>query len=95
MLRILDIQNGSEKNLQLPRGWLIIDLNWAPDGNDLVAAIRTTKALIVQIDLDGKTHILFERQHGFVGGPCLSPDGRYLAYYQENFNDNIWLLENF
>ncbi len=94
-VRLIDLQNNTERNLHLPQGWVLIDLNWAVDSNILVAAINPTEAFIAQIDLDGKTHILFEQHDVFVGNPCLSPDGRYLAYYQENFSNNIWLLENF
>jgi Tol biopolymer transport system component len=94
-IRILNLQNHSERSLRLPQGSDIHGINWAADGNALVAQIQTTEHLIVRMDLDGKIHILIERQHGMVGDPCLVPDGRHLAYFQRTFEDNVWLLENF
>ena len=54
-VRIVDLQNGTERNLQLPHGWAIWSLRWAADGNALFAAAQSTEYLIVRIDLDGKS----------------------------------------
>src|SRR5208283_4446244 len=34
-VRIIDFRNGTERNLQLPHGWLIWGLSWTSDGNAL------------------------------------------------------------
>jgi eukaryotic-like serine/threonine-protein kinase len=94
-VRILDLENGGERNLPLPKGWFITDLSWAADGKALFAGVDSSSFLIARIDLDGKTHILLERKGGWVGAPYSSPDGRHLTYYQQASDANLWLLENF
>ena len=96
-VRILDLRKNTERNLQLPQGWFIFRLNWAANDNTLfAAALHTTRFLIARIDLDGKTHVLLDRgRNQFPNAPCASPDGRHLAFGQQTWEDNAWLLENF
>jgi Tol biopolymer transport system component len=66
------------------------------DGNALFAsAAQSTEYLIVRIELDGKTHVLLNRgRNQWLGSLVPSPDGRYLAFRQQTFENNVWLLEN-
>jgi hypothetical protein len=95
-VRILDLQKGTERNLQLPHGWSIGGLNWAADGNALFAGARLKDYLIVRIESDGRTRTLLDlgRNH-FSFLHCPSPDGRHMAFAQNTEEDNAWLLENF
>ena len=95
-IRIVDLQNGTERNLALPKGWRIYGLSWATDGKALFASVPISlEFLISRIDLDGNTHVLFKRGAPWIGTPFSSPDGRRLAYFEGNVDDNFWLLENF
>jgi Tol biopolymer transport system component len=95
-VRVLDSRNGTERNLHLPHGWRIFNLGWSVDGNALFAAARSTGYFIARIELNGQTHVLIDRgKNQFVGYPCPSPDGRYLAFSQRTWETNAWLLENF
>ena len=94
-IRILDLQNGTERNLSLPKEWSIYGFSWAADGKALFASVDLTEFLISRIDLDGNTHVLFKRDVPWIGGPISSPDGRHLAYFLGTADDNYWLLENF
>jgi serine/threonine protein kinase len=95
-VRILDLENGAERDLQLPPRWYIWSLSWAKDGKALFAAIGFTDYMIVRIELDGKTRVLLDkgREH-WLSFPISSPDGRHLAFSQQTFENNVWLLENF
>jgi eukaryotic-like serine/threonine-protein kinase len=95
-VRILDVANASEHDLQLPPRWYIWSLSWAKDGKALFAAVGFTDYMIVRIELDGKTHVLLDkgREH-WLSAPIPSPDGRHLAFSQQTFENNAWLLENF
>jgi serine/threonine protein kinase/dipeptidyl aminopeptidase/acylaminoacyl peptidase len=93
-IRILDLQNGTERNLSVPKGWIIESISWAADGNALFAGVSSSKFALARIDLDGHTHTLLERD-GWVGLPSSSPDGRHLTFFQKTSDDNLWLLENF
>ena len=94
-IRILDLQNGTERNLSLPKGWSIYGFSWAADGKALFASVPLPEFLISRIDVDGNTHVLFKRDVPWIGGPISSPDGRHLAYFLGTVDDNYWLLENF
>ena len=96
-VRILDLGNNKkERNLQLPRGWRIWSTSWAADGNALFAAAQSTEYLIVRVELDGKTRVLLNRgRNQWLSDPRPSPDGRHLAFSQQTFESNAWLLENF
>ena len=60
-VRILDLRNGTERDLQLPHGWRIFQLGWAADGNALFAAARSTGYFIARIELNGTTRVLLDR----------------------------------
>jgi len=94
-VRILDLQKGTERNLQLPKKWSITNLSWAADGKALYAGVHSNEVLISRIDMDGNTRVLVQQKSGWVGLPFSSPDGQHLAYFQQTSDDNLWLLENF
>jgi serine/threonine protein kinase/Tol biopolymer transport system component len=95
-IRILDLQNGTERNLSLPKGWWIRGFSWAADGKAWFAIIPLSPGfLISRIDLDGNTHVLFKHLAPWILAPFSSPDGKHLAYFEGIVDDNFWLLENF
>jgi len=95
-VRILDFRVGAERNLQLPHGWRIYELSWTADGSALFAAARSMGYFIGRIELDGKTSVLLDRgRNQWLGYPQPSPDGRHLAFTQQTWESNAWLLENF
>ena len=95
-MRIVDLAKGTEHSFQLPQGWSIWSFSWAPDGKALFAAAQSANYMIVRIELDGKTRVLLDegREHWLVA-PIVSPDGRHLAFRQQTWETNVWLLENF
>ena len=96
-IRILDLRKNTERNLQLPHGLSFIwSLSWAADGSAMFVAGTSTENSIMRIDLDGKTHPLLSRSISqWLNSACPSPDGRHLAFGQQSFDSNAWLLENF
>jgi serine/threonine protein kinase len=95
-VRILDFRVGAERNLSLPHGWRIYELGWTADGTALFAAARSTGYFIGRIELDGRTSVLLDRgRNQWLGYPHPSRDGRYLAFTQQTWESNAWLLENF
>jgi Tol biopolymer transport system component len=95
-VRILNLADGAEHNLQLPAGWYVWSLTWTPDGKALFAAVQSTNYLVVRIEADGKTRVLLDkgREH-WLFAPISSPDGRHLAFSQQTFENNVWLFEHF
>jgi hypothetical protein len=94
-VHILDSRNNTEQTIPLPSAWQIHYVVWAADGNALFAAVHSTNYLLARIELDGKTHVLLDRgRNRFLDDPLPSPDGRQLAFAQQTFEANFWLLEN-
>jgi eukaryotic-like serine/threonine-protein kinase len=95
-IRVVDLRGGGEKNIPLPKGSLVWDTCWTSDGVAILLSGFTTDTAIARIELDGKTTVLLHgsKSKSFFR-PIESPDGRYLAYGEEGWNANVWLLENF
>lgn len=103
-IRILDLRKDTEHSVQLPKGLIQVwSLSWAADGNALFASASGTLAtgtptssFILRIELDGKTRALFTRTtNQWLNSAYPSPDGHHLAFGQQTFESNAWLLENF
>ena len=94
-VRLLDLRNGTERDIQLSMEGIVQGLCWSADGNALFAGMISSGHQIIRVDLDGKTHVLLDRKGVWVGSLALSPDGRHLAYSQQTIDSNLWLLENF
>jgi serine/threonine protein kinase/Tol biopolymer transport system component len=95
-IRILELRDGTERNLSLPQGWYLWSLSWSADGNALFASAQTANYFLARIELDGKTQVLLDRgRDQWLGALRPSPDGRYVAFTQQSFDCNAWLLENF
>ena len=95
-IRVVDLHGGGEKNIPLPKGWVAVDTCWTSDGVAIFLSGFSTDAVIARIELDGKTTVLLRGGKGqYLYSPIESPDGRYLAYGEQGWNSNVWLLENF
>jgi len=95
-VRVLDFRNGTERDIPLPRNWIVWNLSWEADRNALFASAQTTGYFIARIGLDGTTHTLLDRGRvQWLSYPCPEPNGRYLAFSQRTSESNAWLLENF
>jgi eukaryotic-like serine/threonine-protein kinase len=97
-VRLLESRNGTERNLRLPTGWRVWDIRWTADGKALfvAAASRSAGYLIARVELDGKSRVLLnEGRNHWLSFLNPSPDGRHLAFGEQTFENNAWMLENF
>jgi hypothetical protein len=94
---VLDLSNGKEENVPIPRNWNIIStFSWAPDGKGLYVAVKEQDFLIVRLALDGTHRVLLDRGRDYLLDlPVPSRDGLHLAFSQNAWEDNAWMLENF
>ncbi len=93
---VLQTSGGASQEIPLPAGWNLWRLDWANDGNSLFVAAQESTYFIAHIGLDGKAQVLFDggRNH-WLSWPSESPDGRHLAFSQQTFETNAWLLQKF
>lgn len=88
-IRVLDLQTRVERNL--PLTWDINSLSWAADGKSLFIG-----GPLARLDLNGKIRVLLDLgKNAWLNSALPSPDGRYLAFGQQSWDSNVWLLENF
>ena len=96
--RFIDVRSGKEKTVVAPKEWTSV---WAivvsGDASGVVAAIQSADGyFLANLGFDGETHILLNvGRNQWLGYLALSPDGHHLAYAQQTFDVNAWLLENF
>ena len=96
-VRVLDARNHSERAVKLPGEWFIWGANWSQDGNSLFLAAQTSAGYFLDhLGLDGKSTVLLDLgRNQWVGRVIASPDGKRLAFAQQSFQTNAWLVENF
>lgn len=103
--RIAIIKTGGNHVYVLPLdGSAVRDLNvagwsgfntfgWSVDSKGFF--IGNTRANLLFVDLNGKAHPLWQQKSGSYTWGEPSPDGRYLAIFGQEFNGNMWMIENF
>jgi Tol biopolymer transport system component len=90
------LRNSAELNIPLPATSNVNSLSWAAEGNAFFAAVEDPGYKIIRIQLNGKSTAILDRgRNQWIGVPIPSPDGRHLAFTQQTFDDNVWMLENF
>jgi hypothetical protein len=61
-----------------------------------IASLCLSGLPIARLDLDGKTRVLLDLgRNAWLNSALPSPDGRYVAFGQQSWDSNVWLLENF
>ena len=66
---------------------------WSVDSKGFF--IGNTRANLLFVDLNGKPHPLWQQKSGPFTWGVPSPDGRHLAIFGQDFNGNMWMIENF
>jgi dipeptidyl aminopeptidase/acylaminoacyl peptidase len=96
-IRLLTLKDGKERIVKLKTWSGISSLDWAADGKSLWVSASTTTGInaLLNVDLRGKAHPVWEQTKMSVGWAIPSPDGRYLALWQASGNANVWMVENF
>ena len=96
-VRILDLANGTERMVRLPKVWVIWSINWSTNNESLFLAAQSKDGyFLTSLELDGRFRVLFDRgRNQWLGGVKVSPDGRRVAFAQQSFQSNAWLVEDF
>ncbi len=95
-VRILSFTNSKDHIISLVPSTKIKDVNWAADGNSLFAiAWLDPNVVILQIDLDGRTHVVISRGKDHdLQNPRPSPDGRHLATWRSRCSSKARAARN-
>jgi Tol biopolymer transport system component len=94
---LMKLGDSTQRIVGLSPAWDVREIAWAADGHSVFAfGVRALNEFILRIDLHGTVHVVLDmgKDHALYS-PQLSPDGRYLAFGQQTWESNAWLLENF
>jgi Tol biopolymer transport system component len=97
-LRIINTADGSIKTLNLEAWGALQSASWSSVGTRIyVNGLRNGKWGIASVDMEGKVQVVTQAlgPQAWIHSPVSSPDGRYLAYNQRDFESNVALLESF
>ena len=92
----LSVGRGNRRGIRV-KGWNSLDaLAWTATGNGLLVSSRMQDgSVLLHVDLDGSSHVLWKQEGGMATFGIPSPDGRHLAMLGWTLNSNIWMMENF
>jgi eukaryotic-like serine/threonine-protein kinase len=95
-VHILELDSGVVRNL-VAKSWTGFNsLDWSPDGKGFfIGNLSGGSATLVFLDQAGNVHPLWHQRSTTGTWAVPSPDGRKLAILGQEFNANIWTLENF
>jgi len=95
-IHVLPLGDGAVRDLTV-KGWAGLNsLDWSPDGKGFfIGNLSGGSATLIYVDQAGNAYPLWHQKSttGTWGVP--SPDGRQLAILGQEFNANIWTMENF
>jgi DNA-binding beta-propeller fold protein YncE len=79
------------------KGWKSLDsVAWTADGKTLFVSNHTEEgSVLLHVDLQSNSQVLWKQEGGGGTVAIPSPDGRHLAIMGWTLNSNIWMMENF
>jgi WD40 repeat protein len=95
-VRTIDLKAGKIRDIDVPKDWLLQDVGWSGDGKAVFVTVWTPKGFVLgRVELAGNARVLLQKENQWMNQVVASPDGRYLAFTAQTWDNNVWLLENF
>ncbi len=96
-IQILPLSGDETSEIVIKREIQMSSLDWATDGKGFFVGSCTPVGVLLFVDMDGGTEVLWKRETLFGVGPrgIPSPDGSHLAMLGWTTDSNVWMLENF
>jgi hypothetical protein len=96
-IQILPLSGGEAREVVIKREIQMTSLDWTIDGSGFFVGSCAPEAVLLFVDMDGRTDILWKTERVWEKGPrgLPSPDGHHLAMRSWTNEGNIWMLEDF
>ena len=96
-IRLVPTHGGAEHTLHVKDWQGVTTLDWAADGKTLWASamLRGEARALINIDLQGRAHVVLQETKPYVGWAIPSRDGKKLALWESAGGSNAWMLEGF
>jgi serine/threonine protein kinase len=95
-IHVLSLDRQGSQDIQL-KGWSSLgSIAWMRDGKGFFVSSPSEKgSVVLHVDLQGKTQVLWEQRGTTETSGVPSPDGRRIAMLGVSQNSNMWMIENF
>jgi serine/threonine protein kinase/Tol biopolymer transport system component len=96
-IKILTVADGSWREISTPLNTLM-GIAWAPDAESFYADFFSPDSVgVAHIAPDGRVQPLLSKKRGsqFFQGVLPSPDGKHLALDLQEYDSNVWIIDNF
>ncbi len=95
-IQILSLNGRASQEISV-KGWnSLTTAVWASNGKSLFVSSRNEREpVLLSVDLQGNTRLLWEHAGSFTTYGVPSPDGRHLAMQRWIVDGNMWMMENF
>jgi hypothetical protein len=70
-------------------------LNWSPEGDGWFVTTRSLASWEILHATEARTEVLWRGEGEYSPEAWPSPDGRHLAFSQEEQDSNVWMMEDF
>jgi len=71
-------------------------IHWAASGKGFFVSSQVPRAaVLLYVDLEGNSQVLWKQEGGLATYATPSPDGHYLAISRRTADKNVWMLEDF
>jgi DNA-binding winged helix-turn-helix (wHTH) protein/WD40 repeat protein len=87
--------SGREKDVVLKDISYLHAVNWSPEGEGWYVTTRLPVSWEILYATESRTQVLWQGQGEYSPEAWPSPDGRHLAFSQQEQESNVWMLENF
>jgi len=94
-IRLVELENGSARNLGVGGSERLSGICWSADGKSwFVTGSSLRGSAIFQVRSDGALSELWKSSTA-LASPLASPDGKNFAFSSSTYNSNAWVIENF
>jgi len=95
-IEVLSLKGEPSRKISPNGRTTIASIAWTADGRGLfIFSGSNTVMTLIQVDLDGQRHVLWNPRTRLLSAAVPSPDGRHLVISQQIISGNIWVIENF
>jgi len=95
-IRTISLRGAPDTQIEVKRWPHLISMHWAMDERSFFISSRSgSRCTVLQVDMLGNAHVLFQQPGAYQTWALPSPDGRHLAIFSAAMSSEVWTAENF
>ena len=95
-IRVVDLETGSSRTVDVQQLGFLSSLDWMADGNGFYCSSGAMGqgAVLARVDMDGKSKVVHREPGARQIWAVPSPDGKRIAMAGATLDSNVWLMES-